>query len=260
MYSVRVELRQTGNRPDCSPRGAWCQIIGQKQVLSSCAQLLFEKLYRNSSNLKATQNKPVTKIVNANIASNLKTYALALFVGGACVVFQVLDLAIPLRFGRTEILQSDQWWRILTGNLVHLGFPHLFLNLAGLALITLLLAHTLTLRQWVFTGLCSMLGVGIGLLLFDPQLSWYVGLSGALYGLLLGGAIAEFKNHKQMALLIAAFTIGKIIWEQIFGAVDSSEAITGGTVIVNAHLYGMVSGGLAVLFLLTIEFIQKKRG
>ena len=92
-----------------------------------------------------------------------------------------------------------------------------------------------------------MLGVGFGLLIFDPQLSWYVGFSGALYGLLLGGAIAEFRNHKPIACLIASYTIGKIVWEQIYGAVESSEAITGGSVIVNAHLYGMVAGGLAVL-------------
>jgi len=102
-----------------------------------------------------------------------------------------------------------------------------------------------------------MLGVGVGLLLFDPQLSYYVGLSGALYGLLLGGAIAEFRNHKLMACLIGAYTIGKIVWEQIYGAVDSSEAITGGTVIVNAHLYGMVAGGITVLVLRGWEFFRR---
>ncbi len=208
--------------------------------------------------MKASRNKPDTASVTVNLASNLKAYCLALFVGVTCVVFQALNMATPLRFGRTEILESGQWWRIVTGNLVHLGYSHLALNLAGLTLISLLLAHALSARQWVFTGLCSMIGVSVGLLLFDPQLSWYVGLSGALYGLLLGGAIAEFRHHKQMALFIAAFTIGKIIWEQIFGAVESSEAITGGNVIVNAHLYGMVAGALAVLFLRAVEFMRSK--
>ncbi len=208
--------------------------------------------------MKPSRNNTDSTSVTVNLASNLKAYYLALFVGVTCLVFQALHLATALRFGRAEILESGQWWRIVTGNLVHLGYSHLFLNLAGLTLISLLLAHALSVRQWVFTGLCSMIGVGVGLLLFDPQLSWYVGLSGALYGLLLGGAIAEFRHHKQMALLIAAFTIGKIIWEQIFGAVESSEAMTGGNVIVNAHLYGMVAGALAVLFLRAVEFIRSK--
>ena len=188
----------------------------------------------------------------------MKAWILASIVGVSCIAFQALNLDKSLRYGRAEILDSGQWWRVLTGNLVHLGYPHLLLNLAGLILITLLLAHALTARQWAFTGLCSMLGVGLGLLIFDPQLSWYVGLSGALYGLLLGGAIAEFRNHKPIACLIAAYTIGKIIWEQLYGAVESSEAITGGNVIVNAHLYGMVAGGLAVLALLLLEQLRTK--
>jgi len=183
---------------------------------------------------------------------------LAACIGIACLIFQVLELEIVLRYGRTEILEGDQWWRVVTANLVHLSYPHLLLNLAGLALITLLLAHTMTAWQWAFTGLCSMLGVSAGLLLFDPQLLWYVGLSGVLYGLLLGGAIAEFKNHKLMALVIGAYTIGKIIWEQIYGAVESSEKITGGTVIVNAHLYGMVAGGVAVLGLRLWQYQRNK--
>lgn len=199
-----------------------------------------------------------TPVVQGNRASNLKAWLLSAMVGVTCCVFQVLNFQVPLRYGRTEILESGQWWRILTGNLVHLGYPHLLLNLAGLILITLLLAHALTARQWAFTGLCSMLGVSFGLLIFDPQLVWYVGLSGALYGLLLGGAIAEFRNHKPIACLIGAYTIGKIIWEQLYGAVESSEAITGGNVIVNAHLYGMIAGAVAVLALLALEYVKNK--
>ncbi|OED39288.1 rhombosortase [Chromatiales bacterium (ex Bugula neritina AB1)] len=181
-----------------------------------------------------------------------KAYSLALALGAACLLLQATGLAEKLRFSRAEI-DSGEWWRILTGNLVHLGYPHLFLNLAGLAIITLLLAHTMTGRQWFVTGLVSMLGVGIGLLLLDPQLSWYVGLSGALYGLLLGGAIAEYRNHKPISLLLVAYTVGKIVWEQLYGAVESSERISGGTVIVNAHMYGMVAGGLAVTAMLAVS-------
>ncbi len=183
----------------------------------------------------------------------MRAWILSAIVGVSSTLFQVLGLEVPLRYGRTEILESGQWWRILSGNFVHLGYPHLLLNLAGLIMITLLLAHALTARQWAITGLVSMLGVGIGLLLFDPHLSWYVGLSGALYGLLLGGAIAEFRFHKPIACLIGAYTLGKVVWEQMYGAVESSEAITGGNVIVNAHLYGMVAGGVTVLCLLALE-------
>ena len=204
--------------------------------------------------MKTTSSKPESNRPAQHKASNLKAYWLAAIVGVACLLFQVFDLATTLRYGRSEILENGQWWRILSGNLVHLGYPHLLLNLAGLLLITLLLAQAMSVRQWLFTGIVSMLGVSIGLLLFDPQLYWYVGLSGALYGLLLGGAIAEFRQQRLMGCLIGAYTIGKIVWEQLYGAVDSSEAITGGTVIVNAHLYGMIAGGLAVCLLRAFEY------
>ena len=205
--------------------------------------------------MKPARGVPATKSTLPAIdASNLKAYLLSACTGITCLIFQVVDLENTLRFGRKELLEADQWWRIVTGNLVHLGYPHLFLNLAGLLLITILLAHAMTARQWALTGFCSMLGVGFGLLLFDPQLVYYVGLSGTLYGLLLGGAIAEFRNHKLMACLIGAYTIGKIVWEQLYGAVDSSEAITGGTVIVNSHLYGMIAGGVTVLVIRGWEY------
>gem|GEM_PF-4607753 len=180
---------------------------------------------KQGSNLPDSQTD--TKVIATNNASNMKAWILSLGIGLSCTVFQVTGLQPALRYGRAEILESGQWWRVLTGNLVHLGYPHLLLNLAGLIMITLLLAHALSVRQWAFTGLISMLGVSFGLLIFDPHLIWYVGLSGALYGLLLGGAIAEFRNHKLIACLIGSYTIGKVVWEQIHGAVESSETITG---------------------------------
>jgi len=169
----------------------------------------------------------------------------------------VAELVEPLRFSREQI-NDGQWWRLLTGNLVHLGYPHLLLNLAGLAVISALLGQSMSARAWAVTGIISMIGVGLGLLLFDPELKWYVGLSGVLYGLLLGGAIAEFRQQKLVALVVGFYTIGKIVWEQLHGAVESSEKITGGTVIVNAHLYGMVTGAIAVLIVLGIGHLYKQ--
>lgn len=179
---------------------------------------------------------------------------LAIAVGVTCIVLQLGGLQEALRFSRSDI-QAGQWWRLLTGNLVHLGYSHLLLNLAGLTVITALLAPAMSAWQWLMTGIGSMLGVGFGLLALDPHLQWYVGLSGVLYGLLLGGAIAEFRHQRLTAVLLACYTIGKIVWEQLYGAVESSEKMTGGNVIVNAHLYGMVSGGLAVIVLLGFGYL-----
>ena len=184
-------------------------------------------------------------------------HRLALVVGILCLILQISGLPELLRFSRDEIM-AGQWWRLLTGNLVHLGYSHLLLNLAGLAVISALLGQSMGVRAWAVTGLISMAGVGLGLLLFDPQLKWYVGLSGVLYGLLLGGAIAEFRQQKLIALVVGLYTIGKIVWEQLHGAVESSEKLAGGTVIVNAHMYGMIAGAITVLALLGIGTLTQR--
>ena len=193
-----------------------------------------------------------------NVRKNLAVYWLALCVGASSVLFQAAGMQELLRYDRLEII-NGQWWRIVTGNLVHLGYPHLLLNLSGLAIIAFLLAPAMPLRHWAATGLVCMLGVGIGLFTLDTHLLWYVGLSGALYGLLLGGAMALFRYDRLMAVLIGAYTIGKIIWEQLNGPVRSSELLSGGNVIVNAHLYGMLSGALAVGLILLGDRLRRRQ-
>ena len=49
------------------------------------------------------------------------------------------------------------------------------------------------------------------------------------------------------AIILAAFVIAKIAWEQFAGPMPGSEATTGGKVIVEAHLYGAFGGLLAGL-------------
>ena len=56
-----------------------------------------------------------------------------------------------------------------------------------------------------------------------------------------------------MAVLIGGYTVGKIVWEQINGPVQSSELLSGGNVIVNAHLYGMIAGGITATALALVS-------
>ena len=47
--------------------------------------------------------------------------------------------------------------------------------------------------------------------------------------------------------MLAVFVAGKLLWEQTVGPLPGSESSAGGTVIVNAHLYGAVGGVLGAL-------------
>jgi len=148
-----------------------------------------------------------------------------------------------LRYQRDAIV-AGQWWRLLTGNLVHLGWPHLCLNLAGLALVWLLFHRALSTAAWLTVTLVSSLAVGLGLLMFDPGLSWYVGLSGTLHGLFAAGLVASLNSNQRAEWLLVIVFVAKLTWEQLMGPTPGTAAIAGGNVIVDAHLYGALAGAL----------------
>lgn len=151
-----------------------------------------------------------------------------------------------LRFDRSGIADGELW-RLVSGHLVHLGWPHLILNVAGLLLVWLLAGDQYTLRQWIVVLLGSLLGVSSGLWYLDADLEWYVGLSGVLHGLLLAGLIPGVRTLSGESLTIAVVVIGKLAYEQLVGPLPGSESTAGGAVVVNAHLYGAVGGVLAAL-------------
>lgn len=157
-----------------------------------------------------------------------------------CITAQALGLVETLRFERTLI--NHEPWRLLSGHLVHLGWGHLALNLAGLALIWALFGRLLYPWAWGLALLLSGAAIGIALYLRDSGLAWYVGLSGVLHSLLVLGALASLRREPRTALLLLVMVAAKIAWEQFTGSSAGTGDWVGGPVIVNAHLYGALAG------------------
>ena len=179
-----------------------------------------------------------------------------------CVAGLVSQLFHPdstqwLRNERSAIIDG-QWWRLLSGNFVHLSWAHLWMNLAGLLLIWMLLGRLLSLGQWLMVITTSSLAVGLGLLAFDPQLDWYVGLSGMLHGMFVAGLINNIQRGYRLEWLLLIGLIAKLIWEQTSGALPGSTELAGGAVIVDAHLYGAISGLLVSLFIKPKELVRSE--
>lgn len=151
-----------------------------------------------------------------------------------------------LRYQRDIILQGE-WWRLVTGHLVHLGNSHLLLNLAGLVLLGWVFAPGLRAAHWLLVLAGSWLALTLGFLLLEPQLQWYVGLSGVLHGLLLGALMLDngLDLRARVILIVAVFL--KLAWEQWAGELPLTASAAGGPVVVDAHLYGGLGGWLAGL-------------
>lgn len=141
-----------------------------------------------------------------------------------------------------ENLASGQLWPLATGHFVHLGWTHLLLNLSGLALVFWLVGHAFSWRQWLYITGISIATIDAGFWFLYAELGWYVGLSGLLHGLLAAGLLRGLLARDRESLILAAFVVAKLAWEQFGGPLPGSESTSGGTVIVDAHLYGALGG------------------
>ena len=156
---------------------------------------------------------------------------------------------IALRYERAAILGDYQLWRLLSGHFVHLGWPHLVLNLVGCMLVWFLFSRDYGLRQWFFVVLASIACLDIGFLWLNSSLAWYVGLSGLLHGLFAAGLIAWLRDGGWEAWAMLVIFGAKITWEQFSGPLPFTAESAGGPVVVDAHMYGAIGGVIAALLM-----------
>lgn len=182
------------------------------------------------------------------------------------VIAGVLLLVHPwavreLAFVRPAIA-TGQWWRLVTGNFVHLGFWHLFLDALGLVLWIALCGTRVSISGWCARTLVLALGVGLGLYCFAPHVVGYVGLSGMIYGLFvldLGhDALVEADRFAALCVVVIA---GRVAWAMAGGTPAWEARLMGGQVIPAAHVCGMVTAALYLAgSLLAIAWQQRRTG
>lgn len=151
-----------------------------------------------------------------------------------------------LVYDRDAIL-GGQYWRLLSGNFVHLGPWHSFLNGLGVLVFVLLCPVRWGWAGWGWRLVVLSLGMSLGLLAFLPWLQGYVGLSGVIHGLFVLGLWPQVRQKDLIALGCMAYLLGKVGWELYAGAPVSDEAAIGGKVIVESHLFGALSGAAILL-------------
>ena len=178
-----------------------------------------------------------------------RAWQLVLFLALLCIALQYTGLADLLDYQRS-LIAKGHWWLLLSGNFVHLGPAHLWMNMAGLALVAALVWQHFSAWQWSILILLCSLGVGVGLWFFNPEVEGYVGFSGTLHGLIIAGTLADLRTYPRSAGILLALVVGKLAWEQVAGALPGSESVAGGLVLVDAHLYGAVSGAIIAPWLM----------
>ena len=191
------------------------------------------------------------------LSSWIKRHVFWLILLFVCLLLQAMGLADSLRFDRALIEQGD-YWLLLSAHFVHLNWNHLWLNLAGLVLVMVFFGRYCALIAWSAVILLSALSVALGLFWFNEDIYWYVGLSGILHGLFVVGAWHEYRHYAKSGAVLILLLVAKLIWEQVSGALPGSESMTGGHVVVDAHLYGAL-GGLFFLLLHQVVHIYNRQ-
>lgn len=180
----------------------------------------------------------------------LRFWALPVFLAAICLLAAIgaEDARALLKYDRLAI-EAGEWWRLVSGHFVHLGWSHLALNIAGLLLVWILVGSAASPVGWALVTAWTVALISGGFWLLDEYMLWYVGLSGVLHGLLVAGAIGCMHQRRGESLILLGLVFLKLVYEQVVGPLPGSEASSGGPVVVNAHLYGGVAGLLAGLVL-----------
>ena len=154
------------------------------------------------------------------------------------VLFLFQQHALPLlEFNRTTITHGE-YWRLLTGNLMHTNHWHLLFNLAGLIMLTHLFHRLISNVHFISFSVINAIGVSVLIYYFSTTIEYYVGLSGYLHGLFVYGCLIEiYKGRKGSWLLLIGVSI-KIGYETIFGASNEMSELINASVATDAHFFG----------------------
>lgn len=169
-----------------------------------------------------------------------------------CAVLAVLFALVP---GAAEWLQLDrtalahgQLWRVITGHFTHFDRDHLTWDLAALLLLGAL-SEAVDRAAWRRTMLFGALAISAGVLLGQPGLRVYRGLSGldsALFGLVVARLARDgWRSGHGFSLALAALAGGGFLLKCGYEIGTGSTYFAAGTTYVPvplAHGLGFLSG------------------
>jgi len=198
--------------------------------------------------------------MNLNKFISLEKSSLLIVVLGTIllIILQALgEASIELLQYKNSLVQTGEWWRLLSGNFIHSGWPHLMMNLGALWILVFIFQESV---KPVILLACLPLGLGIslGMLLINPDVTSYVGLSGMLHGFMVIGALVMFRSRPVFASVLFAAVSIKLLWEQFFANAHVLEATIGGKVLYDGHLYGAIVGVIIAASFIFISYAFNK--
>ncbi len=150
---------------------------------------------------------------------------------------------------------TGEYWRLLTGNLVHFGWLHTLMNAAALLLCVLAFFAEYSVKKFSLLLLWCCSVVGVGIYCFNPEYSPYAGLSGAIHGLIVAGLLQTRAYPMWIRVIALGLVAVKLVQENSAGyEATDLQALLPVAVAVESHLYGAVAG---FVFAGIVWFLQR---
>ena len=179
------------------------------------------------------------------------------FATGMLLLMILLQLIGPETFRyEHNWLENAEYWRILSAHWVHVNWIHFVLNAAGLLLCLTIALPVWTIKAWLLYQFILALGISFLFTFNNPDLGWYAGYSGVLFGVFLLAAFDLYRRDKLISVLLGGGIVTKIVLEQSSDLNLTSSDIIGTPVIVDAHLYGVL---IAILIALANQVIKMSK-
>lgn len=145
--------------------------------------------------------------------------------------------------------RQGEWWRLISGHLVHLNWQHYWYDLLALGVVLILCIRLGSdIGTIFFTVLCSAAAVSVELLVAHP-VDVYGGLSGITAGLLsfaMSCLISQDARWTGISLLVAMLIKICLEWHGV--------AASGVAPVWQAHCAGAAAGALVSIFSLGRSF------
>lgn len=128
------------------------------------------------------------------------------------------------------------------------------MNIIGLWLLWMLFNKTLTPSMLYLSLFITNLSIGLALWQLNPELFWYAGLSGSLYGLYVTGASIALLNEDYIGSIPIFILIPcKLVMDLTQNDLTNfSTTLINAPVATEAHIYGVI----AALVICIILFIK----
>ncbi len=181
------------------------------------------------------------------------------------LAFSLLIIALqtlqPTLLYQRESILAGEAWRLWSGNLIHTNYYHMLLNLAGFWIFLLLCGSALSLKLLISSIFFATTLIGCALLILHPEIKWYAGLSGVLYGLFVVGAVCLAAAGEILSFIALIALIAIKLGSSWLGDSDmTTQNMIEARIVDEAHLYGVIAGSFIAVCWLPYTLWRKKQG